>query len=235
MGISDIFGFGKKGKKENKNKGKEEKTPFRVPREVMALRSSIEMESRENFPKLARYQELVRGAQAVYRSLDGIIANTDHADDAMRIRDDITKKLDALGAKIKSNVNEGKDYAEKNIDYLERKSTRNSAKTLFTEFLEAYEFFLARCREGKPGESASLDSATDVMINALSALHSRFVKVYTKDHEIQGLKDKAITKITELDQFCTLNAASLEGQGLKTQAESSVKRLQNAAKKMSES
>jgi hypothetical protein len=231
MGIGDFFGFGKKEKKEKT--GKKDKTPFRVPPEVMALRSRIETESRENFPNLARYQELVRDAKAVYRSLDGIFANTDHADDATRIGDDIRKKLDALGAKIKTNVNEGKDYVEKNIDYLERKSTRNTAKTLFTEFLEAYELFLSRCREGKPEADASLDSATDAMINALSALHSRFVKVYTKDHEIQGLKDKAITKITELDQFCTLNAASLEGNGLKTRAESSVKRLQNAAKKMS--
>jgi hypothetical protein len=232
MGIADFFGFGKKeGKEKKENK---DKTPFRVPREVMALRSRIETENRENFPNLARYQEIVREAAAVYRSLEEFIANREHADDAVRIRDDIRKKLDALGAKIKSNVNEGKDYVEKNIDYLERKSTRNTAKTLFTEFLEAYELFLSCCREGKPGEGTSLDSATDAMINALSALHSRFIKVYTKDQEIQGLKDMTIAKISELDQFCMLNAAVLEGQGLKPKAEASVKRLQNAAKKMSE-
>jgi len=160
---------------------------FRVPREVVALRGRIEMESKENFPNLARYEEIVRDADAVYRSLDKIIANIEHADDAARIQDDIRKKLDALGVKIKSNVNEGRDYIEKNIDYLERKSTRNSAKTLFTEFLEAYELFLSRCREGKSGQGASLDSATDAMINGLSTLNSRFIKVYPKDHEIQEL------------------------------------------------
>jgi hypothetical protein len=33
-----------------------------------------------------------------------MIVNKDHADDALRMRDDLKKKLDVLGAKIKRNL-----------------------------------------------------------------------------------------------------------------------------------
>lgn len=231
MGISNLFGFGKKeksGDKETKTK-----TPLRVPPAVTALRIRIDSENRENFPNLARYKDLERDAQAVYSILDEMIVKKDHADDAIRTRDELMKKMDALGAKIKRNVNESKDYVEKNIDYLERKSRRNSAKTLFTEFLDAYELFLSTCKEGSSGHGTALDSATAVMINALSALHARFIKVYKQDHEIQELREKAIVKISELGQYCEANATALESKGLKARVAANLSRLQNAANNLS--
>jgi hypothetical protein len=231
MGISTLFGFGKKEKSEDKPA--KAKTPFRVPREVTALRARIDSEYAENFPNLARYKDLERDALPAYRILDSMIVNKDHADDALRMRDDLGKKLGALGAKIKGNVGDAKDYVEKNIDYLERKSMRNNAKTLFTEFLEAYELFLSTCREGSSAHAAAVDSASTAMVKALAALNARFIKIYKQDQEVQGLREKAIEKISELGQYCVANAGALESKGLKTRAELNIKRLQNAANNLS--
>ena len=226
MGISDLFGFGNKDK--SAGSGAKSKVPFRTPREVTALRAKIDAENRENFPSMATYKDIELGARAVYRILDAMIELKDHADDALRTRDELARKLEALHAKIKANVNDSKDYVEKNIDYLERKSTRNHAKTLFTEFLTAYELFLSTCREGSSDRGAALDSATTAIVTALSALNSRFIKIYKQDREIQGLRDNAIDKITELGQYCAANAAGLESKGLKTRAEANMKKLQKA-------
>jgi len=233
MGISNVFGFGKK--EESKDKEPKTKTPLRVPPAVSALRARIDSENRENFPNLDRYKDLERDAQAVYGILDAMIANKDHADDAVRTRDELRSKLDALGAKIKRNVNESKDYVENTIDYLDRKNTRNSAKTLFTEFLDAYELFLSTCKEGSSGQGATLDSATTIIVNTLAALHVRFIKVYTQDSEIQQLREKAIVRISELAQYCEANAAGLESKGLKARVEANLSRLQNAVNKLSDS
>jgi hypothetical protein len=102
MGISKLFGLKIKGK--GKDKDTKVKKSSQVSLEVNSLRGRIDSEYRENFPNLARYKDLYRDAQAVYRILDAMIVNKDHADDAIRMRDDLRKKLDALGAKIKRNV-----------------------------------------------------------------------------------------------------------------------------------
>ncbi len=231
MGISNLFGFGKKEK--SKDKEAKTKMSLRVPPAVTALRVRIESENRENFPNLNRYKDLDRDAQAVYSILDEMIANKDYADDAIRTRDELRSKMEALNAKIKRNMNESRDYVENTIDYLDRKNTRNNAKTLFTEFLDAYELFLSTCREGSSGQGATLDSATTVIVNTLAALHVRFIKVYTKDTEIQELREKAVTRISDLSRYCEANAEALESKGLKTRVEANVGRLQNAVNKLS--
>ena len=130
MGIADLFGFGKKGKK-----------PFKIPKEVIELRDRIKAEERENYPTLAHYQEIVREADQVYDILNAIIRKKDHAEEASGIKEDVRKKMEGLSAKIKRNLHEAQreskpDFVGKNIDYLNRKSIRNHAKTLFTKLLE---------------------------------------------------------------------------------------------------
>jgi hypothetical protein len=100
MGISKLLGFSKKGK----SKDTKVKKLSQVSLEVNSLRGRIEAENRENFPNLANYKDIYQDAQAVYRILDTMIVNKDHADDALRMRDDLKKKLDVLGAKIKRNL-----------------------------------------------------------------------------------------------------------------------------------
>jgi hypothetical protein len=100
MGISKLLGFSKKGKSKDTNVNK----LSQVSLEVNSLRGIIDAENRENFPNLAHYKEIYKDAQALYRILDTMIVNNDHADDAIRMRDDLAKKLDVLGAKIKRNL-----------------------------------------------------------------------------------------------------------------------------------
>jgi len=100
MGISKLLGFGKKGQ----SKDTKVKMLAQASLEVNLLRGRIDAENRENFPNLANYKDLYKDAQAVYRILDTMIVNKDHADDALRMRDDLKNKLDALGAKIKRNL-----------------------------------------------------------------------------------------------------------------------------------
>lgn len=231
--ISNMFGFEKKEKKYDKEV--KTKTPFRVPSAVTALRGRIDSEYKENFPQLARYNDLVRDAQACYRILDALMGDKGLAEDVIRTRDDLRERLDELEAKIKNNVTEFRDDLEENVDgnmgYLERKSRRNNAKTLFTEFLDSYELFLTTCREGSSGQGAALDSATASIVKALSALHARFIKVYKQDREIQHLWEMANGRISELEQYCRANATGLESKGLR--AELNIKRLKKAADKLS--
>ena len=102
MGIEKLFGL----KIENTGNGKDTKVKKSPPVSsiVNALGGRIDSEYRENFPSLARYKDIYRDAQAVYRALDTMIVTKDHADDAIRMRDGLRKKLDVLGAKIKRNV-----------------------------------------------------------------------------------------------------------------------------------
>ena len=102
MGIDKLFG----------RKTKKEKIPITkvkkyhpISREVNSLHGRIDLEYRENFPSLARYKELCMDTAVVYRILDSMIARKNHQDDAIKMRDDLRKKLDALGTKIRSNLN----------------------------------------------------------------------------------------------------------------------------------
>jgi hypothetical protein len=228
MGIADMFGFGKK-----------EKTPFKVPREVSALRTRIDAEERENYPNLGRYKEIMRDAERACENLNVLIAGKEYSEEAIRIKEDIRKKLDGLANKIKSNMREAKkegsqDYVEKNIDYLERKSTRDKAKTLFTDFLEAYDLFMASCNEGTAAQRGAIDSATETMIHSISDLNSTYFKVHGQDREIRGLKEKLLEKAAALDAFFKEHAARLEGGGLKAYADLDVQRIVAATKKISE-
>jgi hypothetical protein len=227
MGIADLFGFGKK-----------EKAPFKIPQEVSELRIRVETEIRENYPNLVRYQEILRDAKLVKVKLQDLIAQKEHAAEAGRIMDDLKNKLARLAEKIGKNKQEARkedkqDYVAKNIDYLERKSMRNNAKTLFTDFLEAHELFLAFCKEGRPGQEEALDSATARLINAITELHYNFFKAYGQDTEIRGLKDKTRVKLSELTKSFEENEGSLQEKGLKTRTEMNLKNLLVAAKGLS--
>ena len=228
MGIADLFGSRKK-----------EKTPFKVPREVAALRTRISAEERENFPSMAHYKEIKSEAGAVYELLAHIIDQGEHADEAARLRDDIRKKMEGLEAKIKKNIQgniqeEKQDYVEKNIDYLERKSTRDKAKTLFTEFLVALESFKKLCTEGGAGQGAEIDAIAGTIIKTLSELNTRYFTPHGGDKEIHKLREDVLRKIYDLNIFVRENMVGLSEKGLTAKAESSMDRILSAAKKMSE-
>jgi hypothetical protein len=187
MGIGDMFGFGKK-------------EPFRVPADVVMLRTRIAAEERENYPNLARFKELQRDAAVVYKSLNAIIARKDYADDALRVREDIKKRLEALETKIAANMRAAKseDYVEDNMEYLERKSTRNAAKTLFTEFLEAHELLTRSGRSGPPAQGGQALAATSKILQTLSNLQRDYFSKHGQDREIRGLQEKMCRKLSEL-------------------------------------
>jgi hypothetical protein len=100
MGIAKLFGLKIIGKGRDTRVNKSS----HVSLTVNALRGRIDSEYRENFPSLARYKDIYRDAQAVYRILDTMIVNKHHANDAIRMRDGLRRKLDFLGAKIKRNA-----------------------------------------------------------------------------------------------------------------------------------
>lgn len=227
MGILGILGFGKK-----------EKPPFKVPREVSALRTRIDAEERENYPNLDRYKEIRRDAERVFKNLDAIIAARAYADEAIRIEEDIRKKLERLTQKIRNNMREAKkegsqDYVEKNIDYLERKSTRNNAKTLFTEFLDAHELFITCCNEGRAERGEEIDSATARLINAMAELNINFFTPHGQDRELQGLKEKTLAKAAALEAYFKENAARLEEKRMKERISSNIQKILAAAKRLS--
>ncbi|MDA8099179.1 MAG: hypothetical protein M0042_06095 [Nitrospiraceae bacterium] len=187
------------------------------------LRHRIDAEMRENFPKVDRYREIARDAESVFRGLDAIIVRKTHAEEAQRLQDDLRKKLEALAGKIKGNLAEAKqagdgDFVEKNIDYLQRKSIRNSAKTLFTDFLEAQERFVASCASPAPGTAATLDAAAASMFKAVAELHTGYFMAHGDDREIVELRDLLIQKITALEHAVERHRRELDVQGVAEQA-----------------
>ena len=225
MGIAGIFGFGKKA-------------PFKVPAEVATLRTRIAAEERENYPSLARFEELQQDADAIYTSLDAVIAGKEYTEEAARIREDLEKRMAVLGAKIESNQRAAKsddsgDYVPSNVDYLERKSTRNGAKTVFTEFLEAHELLMRTGTEGRAGRGEQIHAATARIMRALSELHDKFFSAHGNDREIREMRDLAIKKIAELNSLLARAMASTQDYGVRASLAADVQRLSAMAAKIS--
>ena len=231
MGIADIFGFGKKVG--------EKKTPFRIPAEASAISTIIDAENRENYPKLARYQEIVKQVKVVSAQLDAIIAQGEYAEAAIRIREDIKKKMGQLTEKI--NINKeaaqkenNEDYIADNMEYLERKSMRNQAKTLFTECLDAIEAMMQCCQGERPKNKTMLESATGELIKAMSALHTAYFKKHSDDKEIKSIREELLKKIEGLNAYFETNRDRIREQGLEEHALSVLAEIARATKRLSE-
>jgi hypothetical protein len=205
--------------------GKEEKKPFRIPREIADLRMRIETESRERYPRLASFQEITKQAELIYQYLDGIILQKEHADEAARIREDIRIKLDNLGKKIEANLQEAKkedkqDYVESNLDYLQRKSMRNSAKTLFTALLEASDFVERYARGDRVEPEKRIESVIEELFKIVSELNIKYFKVHGADLEVQALKEKTLRKLAEIDAAFQTHRSRFREHGLESIVES---------------
>ena len=229
MGLSDLFGAGKK-----------EKTPFRIPKEISELRTRIDAETRENFPSLARYNELKLAAEAVAVQLDEVISKGIHSEDAAKIKDDIRKRMSALTSKIQKNVLAAKkenkqDYVESNIDYLERKSTRDKAKTLFTNFLDLGEAFRKFCYEGRLESGTKIETLIAEYFNTIVGLNSSFFKPYGKDKEISMLQGEVLKKVSELYTVFKNNETRFHEKALEAYVESKFHQTLNTVKETAQS
>ncbi len=229
MGLSDLFGAGKK-----------EKTPFRIPKEISELRARIDAETKENFPSLARYNELKLAAEAVAVQLDEVISKGVHSEDAAKIRDDIGKRMSALSLKIQKNALAAKkennqDYVESNIDYLERKSTRDKAKTLFTDFLNLGEVFRKFCDEGRLESWTKIETLISEYFNTITDLNNSFFKPYGKDKEISMLQAEVIKKVSELYSVFKNNETRFQEKALEAYVESKFHQTLKAVKETAQS
>lgn len=229
MGIADIFGFGKK----------EKRTLLKIPGEVSAIRTRIEAENRENYPNLARYQEIVKSVKVVFAQLDAIIAQGKYAEEAVRTKEDIKKKMGQLTEKINRNKEAAKkesngDYVASNMEYVERKSMRNQAKTLFTECLDAIEAMMKCCQKEKSKDGTMIESATGELLKAMSALHNDYFKKYGDDKEIKNMREELLKKIEGLNNYFEQNKDRVKEQGLEEQARSVLAEIANAARNLSE-
>lgn len=231
MGISGIFGFGKQEEKK--------KTPFRIPAEASALSTIIDAENRENYPKPTRYQEIAERITLVFDQLDEIISQGEHAEEALRIKGDLKKKMVQLTKKVALNKEAAKkegneDYVANNMEYLERKSMRDRAKTLFTDCLVAVEAIMKCCREKRPKDGTTVESATAELVRAMSALHNDYFKKQNDDKEIKNLKEDLIGKIEGLIDYFQQNRDMIEELGLEENAKAVFSNIVRAKNKLSE-
>jgi hypothetical protein len=227
MGVMDKFGFGKKAK-----------TPFKVPREVRELRTRIETENRENFPRLVRYKEIMSDAELVYRLLNDMIAKKEYAEEAARIRDEIRNKVDGLGEKIKRNIQDAhkdgkEDYVSRNSDHLGRKSYRNKAKTLFTVFLENFVSFESYCRDGSMEHGKQIETVTAELFQAAADLQKGFFYKYGQDREIQAIKEDVLKKMSDIRTLYRENEARFKEKGLESIIESKLDLMRGDAREPS--
>jgi hypothetical protein len=229
MGIADMFGFGKKA-------------PFRVPAEVMALRTRIAEEERENYPSLALFRELQEDAALVYDLLDSIIAEKEYADDAVRVREDIKKKMGALERKIANNMRTAeeeagadgsRDMAGHDPAEHAQQDMRSNAGALFAEFLEAHGLLVSAGMEGGPGRGEQIHAATARIMRALSELHDKFFSAHGNDREIREMRDMAIKKIAELNSLLARALASTQDYSVRASLAADVQRLSAMAARIS--
>jgi len=204
--------------------GKGEQKPFRVPKEVVELRMRIEVESREKFPSLARYQQLSKVAGTICQYLNDMVQKKDHPEEAARIRDDIKKKMEALGDKIKKNMQEAQkevkqDYVESNIDYLERKSMRNNAKTAFTELLVKAEAFELFAKEGRFPHEGSIEVVVADLFASVTDLYNNYFKLHDEDKEIVALKEKTLQRLAELETVFNEHKTRFREKGMESNVE----------------
>ncbi len=234
MGIADIFGFGKKGTKGSKGK----KEPFRAPAEVAALRIRIAAEERENYPSFAHFQELQEEAAVIYNALDAIIAQDEYAEDAVRLREDIRRKMSALEARIMDNMRRAKEEASRDLiesspDDPARKEMWTSARTLFAEFLEAHELLIKAGAEARPGRGEQIHSASAPVLRTLTELHDKFFSTYGYDREIREMRDTVVKKIAELNSLFARAMASTQDYAVRVSLAADVQRLSAMAAKIS--
>ena len=228
MGIADLFGFGKK----------ENKMQFKMPSEVTAVRTRIEAENRENYPNLGRYQEIVTSVKVVFAQLDAMIAQGEYAEEAVRIKEDIKKKMGQLTEKINKNKEAAKkesneDYVASNMEYLERKSMRNQAKTLFVECLDAIESIMKCCEEERLKNRTAMESATRELSKAMSALHNDYFNKHGEDKEIKNMREELLKKIEGLNNYFKENKDRLKEQGLEENAYSVLSEIARATRRLS--
>lgn len=219
MGMKKIFGLGKKGKE-----------PFRVPHDVSDLRRRIETEARENYPRKSHFEEIQREAERVHARLEAIIEEHTYADEALRIKEDLDKKLEGLANKIQKNLHESTkegrdDYLESNIEYLERKNMRNKAKTLFMYFLEQVESFEKYCSDGKLDSGKTIEAETANFYKNILDLNNNYLIKHRKDREIQVVKREVIKKMSDLNRLYNENKTSFQEQGLSANIEASLKQI----------
>ena len=225
MGIGSKLGFGKK-------------EPYKAPREAVALRMKIEAESRENFPHLARYKELAREADQVYRLLDADIARKKFAEGALKVGEDIRRKLEALADRIRKNARDaaaesGGGSGDSKMDFLAQKSLRDSAKTVFTEFLEGHDRFASTCRQCTADCTDDITAAASSMLSSLAVLQEEYFSKHGSDDEIRGLRDRTREKVAELNAFFLLHKSGMRDRAAVSVAERHLTRLQTATERLS--
>ena len=231
MGIADIFGSGKKAK-----------SRFTIPDEVSVLRTKIEAENRENYPNVVRYQEIETLAREAYKKLNALIAQAEYSDEAVRMKEDIQRRLDQLTKKINQNRMEARreaqreagkannqDYVESNLAYLERKGRRNQAKTLFTECLEKIQSIKTYCNEARLEHGMTIESVTSELTKAMAALNTNFFDYCGEDNEIKVIRDALLAKIQDLVGFIEENRERLREKGLEAKTQASREEIVRAA------
>ena len=196
---------------------------------------TLKLPHRENFPNLARYKELQREAGQACLILNDMIDSRQNADDALRVREDIKDKLALLGEKISKNLREGKkdgkdDYLENTMDYLQRKSIRNEAKTRFTEFLLLIQEMANYCDTGRFEQDRTIDTAAAALNKIIADLNHNFIKKHCEDKEIQAMKQDMRNKVAELRKVFERNRSVLREKGLDVRTASSIITLQDALK-----
>jgi len=231
MGIADLFGFGKKEEKK--------KTPFRIPAEASAISTIIDAENRENYPKPARYQEIAKQVKVVFDQLDVIIAQEEYAAEAVRIKEDIKKKMGQLTEKVNKNKEAAKkegneDYVANNMEYLERKGMRNQAKTHFIVCLDAIEAIMKCCQEERAKQGTTIESATGELIKAMSALHNDYFRKHGDDKEIKHIREELLKKIEGLNTYFEENKDRIKEQKMEEHARLIHAKIASALKKLSE-
>jgi hypothetical protein len=83
---------------------RQQKKTFKVPNKIREFRTRIEAESRENYPSVDRYEEILEEIEPIYSFLNVFIADKEYAKEAMRIKDTIKRELAQLTGKIERTM-----------------------------------------------------------------------------------------------------------------------------------
>ena len=88
------------------------------------------------------------------------------------------------------------------------------------------------CKEGTLADGKTIDSATNELLKTISELNAGFFVPHGEDKEIQGLKEEAKRKLSELSNFFQENNANLKEKGFEVEVNAG--KIANVVRELSE-
>jgi hypothetical protein len=90
------------------------------------------------------------------------------------------------------------------------------------------------CKEKRLKNGATIESATEELVKAMSSLHNDYFKKHAEDKEIKNMKEELLKKIEGLNNYFEKNRDRIKEHGLEDHARSVIAEIARATRRLTE-